>query len=700
MAKMNKEAQIAISKFIVKAKQKLAEIDDIDNEFAELDATIPEGMGTDKFDLLSEKREELEEEIKEMREHAQLITAWEAFKGGDWSEEVKAELNSLDEQFASIADGVDDAMDFGNPPTGHIAPDSPEALPEPEAPIEPLPEVTEPAEPLTPPMASKSSKSSKKMNYELQDKKGSLTPVSSQKGDNNHMANQSKPSLQEKLAEVKAKRETLKKEAQNRVASAWTIAKTILPTAPLEVKKAFASSLLSNSTKVLNAALRQTAINSHYTKVAETIKEVHKIELNDLMEDPSVLKGERSSVEKELRGEAKNATDKKADDRKDAGPIEGTYDDGRKGSEPKEIDASKAAERPDAGKKPGQTQNLSEGKTEKAAKKAACTGTECKGCDGCKDKTASKSKKAEEGDVPPAPAPVEEVNEAPLEEAPAELPAPVEADPEAEAGDILAEEKKMVLEEKVDEVLDAVKSLEAEIREEGNEEPPFSELEGEEEGFEEGFEEGLEEEAEEGFEGFEGEGEEEGLDEGEIDLSKVFDEDGMEDKVSSFANEGEKVSAEEEEFFSPTSASRLEASMDDKYANDMSDIFSLQGSDGDPLATLMASLKTAEQVAGIELVDSFSEAADHFEHKEVSPETRDHESDHEGDIWREAIENLAPEEQGSKRVTQDTTNELELPKAAKTKPVLKKIKANAGSSDRTPRINIGDALFNDGFGND
>jgi hypothetical protein len=46
-----------------------------------------------------------------------------------------------------------------------------------------------------------------------------------------------KPSIKEKLAEVKNKREAISKEAKTRVASAWTIAKTMLPTAPADVQK-------------------------------------------------------------------------------------------------------------------------------------------------------------------------------------------------------------------------------------------------------------------------------------------------------------------------------------------------------------------------------------------------------------------------------------------------------------------------------
>lgn len=726
MAKILKEANAAMRPLIAKMKAKFAELDTLDNEFAALDAVTPEGEGAAKFDLLSDKREELENEIRSMRERVQLISEWEKFKGGEWSEDVKADLNSLDQQFADIADGVavGGNMSLGldplatDPMAAPALPPSPEVPLSPELPVtpevplapeatppapEPLPDeasVAPPAEPLAPPVASNATKSSKKINYDTQDKKGSVTQTAStsQKGDN-HMANTTtKPSLKEKLAEVKSRREAISKEAKTRVASAWTIAKTMLPTAPAEVQKAFAASLLNSSTKVLKAVLRQTAINAHYSKVAETFKEVHKVELNDLLEDPSILKAEKKAVESEIKGDAKNAGKKLADDRKDAGPQEGTYDDGRDGSEPKEIDASKAGERPDAGEKPGQTQNLSEGDSKKAAVKKACSGADCKGCPNCK--------KAAEGDVfPPAEeaaapvegeAPVDAPVEAPPapEEAPAELPPPTEGNPEAEAGEILTDEKKMVVEEKIEEAQEAIKALESEILEEGNEELDLAKIDGEEEGV--GLVEGEEAAELGGLDGgldggLEGEGQ-------EIDLSKVFDEDGMEDKAASLANEGEeKTGAEEDDFFAPSAASSLEASMDDNGMGDMSSMFSLQGSDGDPLASLIAGLKTAEEVAGVEVVPSFTgEAAKHFESDEATGETRDNENDHDGDIWAEAIEDITPEEQGAKRTKQDATNELQAPKAA---AVLKKIKTNAGATDKTAaaRVDVGDILFNDGF---
>ena len=129
-----------------------------------------------------------------------------------------------------------------------------------------------------------------------------------------------KPSLRERIAAVKAKEAapTSKfsaKEAKTRVAASWTIAKTLLPAAPSEVQYKLASSLLTNSTTALGAILRQAAVNAHYTKLAEKLEEMHKVELNELIEDPSLLNKMKKEVESELKGEAKNASKaKKADD--------------------------------------------------------------------------------------------------------------------------------------------------------------------------------------------------------------------------------------------------------------------------------------------------------------------------------------------------------------------------------------------------
>ena len=435
-------------------------------------------------------------------------------------------------------------------------------------------------------------------------------------------------SVQEKLAEVKSKREAIKKEAQARVAAAWTIAKTMLPTAPVAVQKSAAANLLKNETKVLNAMLRQTAKNAHYSKLAETFKQVHKVELNDLLEDPSVLNAEKKAVESEIKGDAKNAAAKVADDRKDAGPQTETYNDGRgcgggKHTEPKEMDAGSSASQTEAAGRPEDTVNKSEGEKKAAsaapvAKKAGCTcegpckcdakaaaeapktAKECK-CEGpCK--CAAVAKKAD--DMPPAPegeagppigdeAPIEEPAEA-LAEPPAEMPMD-EPPAEDNAAEVLSDEKKMVVEEKIEEAQEAIKALEQEILQEGEE---------------------------------------------ELDLSQVFNEEDMDEKVSALANEDDSVTAGNgEEFFAPSAAESMEASLDEPQMASMEDFFSLRGSDSDPLAHLIAGeIKTAEQVAGFDIVESNVETANHFESNTATGENRDNENDHDGDLFAEAIE--------------------------------------------------------------
>jgi hypothetical protein len=121
-------------------------------------------------------------------------------------------------------------------------------------------------------------------------------------------------SLKERLASIRETKQSTHKEAKIRVASAWTLAKSLLPTAPNEIQYKLASSLLANSTKSLTAMLRQTAINAHYTKVAEKFEQVHKVELNEFLEDESFLKKMKNEVEKELKSEPKTAKTKKADE--------------------------------------------------------------------------------------------------------------------------------------------------------------------------------------------------------------------------------------------------------------------------------------------------------------------------------------------------------------------------------------------------
>jgi hypothetical protein len=690
-------------------KKKIADLDLMDDELSgmpEMGADMPlDGPTSPEFDLLSEKREELDQEIVKMQEGVQLLSEWEKFRDGPWSEEIKTSLQGIDQEVTDIAGGEaapagdllggPEAPDMAPSPDAPIDPAMPEAPLDPaeeaplddapvdEAPVDaaPMPDAPDaPAAPIAAPMASAKSK---KNGFQTPDKKGK-SPSSSVKKDGSTMATQtqSKPSLKEKLAEVKSKREAIKKEAQQRVAAAWTIAKTMLPEAPAEVQKSAAANLLQNSTPVLSSMLRQTAKNAHYSKVAETFKQVHKVEMNDLLEDPSILKGEQSSIASELKGEAKaaKAVEKKADDRKDAGPQPETYSDGRgagggKHTEPKEMDADGAAKRPEntvnkseggdkvAKKVEAKTDAPKKAEAKKAEEKIACKCAEgckcgsektakcgdCKGdkkCEKCaKSDKAAAAKTADESAVMDAP-PVEEVGgdpmaEAPVEEGiepPADMPPAEEVPAEDNAAEVLSDEKKMVVEEKIEEAQEAISALEKEILEESSE------------------------------------GE-------ELDYSQIFNEEEMDDKVSSLANEGDEHTAGNgEEFFAPSAAENLEASLDEPQMASMEDFFSLQGSDSDPLANLIGGIRTAADVAGTDVIPSFTgEAANEFQSESATGEGRDNENDHDGDLFAEAIENNTPEEGGFKREKQDATNELEAPKAAAKKAPAKAV-AKAAST--------------------
>src|SRR5271170_1087860 len=718
--------------------KKQAEMDMMDEQIMDMPEMAPEApvdmAPSPEFDLLSEKREELEEEIRQMREGVELISQWEKFKDGPLGEQVKGLLGEIDIEIADIAgnevaaaDDMGMAPDMGAAPMGAPAPiDMAAPAPEAAIPAAPAPEVApavenpaaEPAAeaaPLEAPMASATagkSAVSKKNSYQSPVKKG-VSARSDMKKEGSNMASTTtaKASVTEKLAEVKSKREGIRREAQQRVAAAWTIAKTMLPTAPAEVQKSAASNLLQNSTKVLNAMLRQTAKNAHYSKLAETFKQVHKVELNDALEDPSVLSSLKKEVASELSGDAKNATAKKADDRKDAGPQTETYNDGRgcgggKHTEPKAMDAGSSASQTEASGRPEDTVNKSEGDAKAASKAAAapkkaeeeckCEG-ECKcaskaaavvtakkhekgcKCVTCKNKKDAAAKKADEMPVMDAPveeAPMEEpMGEAPIEEAPmdeapvdelADAPSEMPIDEGAEgdsAAEVLSDEKKMVVTEKIEEAQEAIQALEQEILQEGEE---------------------------------------------ELDLAQVFNEDEMEEKVSALANEGDEHTAGNgEEFFAPSAAESMEASLDgDMNVASMEDFFSLQGSDSDPLRALIAGeIRTAAEVAGMSVIPSSTgELANAMESNSTDADNRDNENDHEGDLFAEAIEDQKPEDGGFKRVKQDETNEMQAPKSSSKKasaaepakekaPVIKKLKVVAAAEPKA--FDIASALLGD-----
>jgi hypothetical protein len=428
---------------------------------------------------------------------------------------------------------------------------------------------------------------------------------------------------------------------------------------------------------VITACLRQTAVNAHYSKVADEFKKVHKVEMNDLLEDPSVLTKARSEVESELKGAAKEAAAKVADDRKDAGPQTETYNDGRgcgggTHTEPKETDAGTSASQTEAEHRPMDSIDKStEGSNKVSSAKAAGeTCAECKklgkACPKCA--AVKKADVAKKADEPVQEMPLPEGEMAPPVEgemppaAEGEMPPAAEVPPgeegKAEEGaTVLTEEKKLEIHEKIDEAEQAIQSLEEEILEEGNE---------------------------------------------ELNIENIFNEEEMEDKAASLANEGDNHAAgDEDDFFAPSAAAEMEAGMEDHFGS-MDEIFSMQGADADPLAALIAGdLHTAAQIEGMEVLESFSgQLEKHF--NEQSGETRTNESDHEEDILTEAAEAVKVEQQGMTRLKQDQTNVLELPKkeaaktaAAKT-PVIKHLKPRVGAT-KTRVVNpVAAALFGDG----
>jgi hypothetical protein len=723
-------------------QKKEADLDMMDDQLLGMDAEMPADTMSNDFDMLAQKRNDLEDNIRKMRERIELISAWEQLKNGDWSEEVKNLLKDLDMNIAEIADNSTGEV---VPPVGMAAPPAPVPPVAPGAPAvppvaPPAPEVTE-ALPETPPEETPAvevpeggeelpgTTASKKNDFSSSNKKGNFAPV---KKEGIMTQTATKLALKPELVAAKAARESL---AKTRIAAAFSIAKTMLPGAPIEVHRAFTASLLQNSTKVLKAALRQTAVNAYNTKLADDIKRKHKMELNDLLEEPSVLSGLKREVETEVKGDAKNASGKQADDRKDAGPQNETYNDGRgcgggTHTEPKETDAGKAGDRPvntinksEEGDKAvkAAAEKCAECKDGKKCAKHASVkqahGEDCKGCEKCEGKKAAQSaikaasaacKECKEGsmcskhaaaskyadDMPPMDGPAEGVapegpagdaGAAPVEEGPVggDAPSPEMGAPgaEAESTTVLTEEKKMEMTEKIDEAEQAIQGLLADIEGENN-----------------AAEEGVAEMAELPGGEVEGQGE-------ELKIEDIFNQGEMEDKESSLANQGDNsVMADGdsvESFFGPSASSEMEACLEPQTAS-IQEMFSVEGSDADPMAVLFGSTKEAGDVAGTDVLPSFtSETATHFQTDTSKGDGRDSGSDHESDIWAEALDSVKFEDSGQKRVKQDETNVMEeapegkkaaQKKAAYTGPIRPQAPKQAAGAD------LGEALLGSFFG--
>src|SRR5271169_3137422 len=95
--------------------QKQADMDMMDDQLMGMPEMSPEApvdlAPSPEFDLLTEKREELEDEIRQMREGVELISQWEKFKDGPWGEQIKGLLGEIDIEISDIAGGEVAAAD-------------------------------------------------------------------------------------------------------------------------------------------------------------------------------------------------------------------------------------------------------------------------------------------------------------------------------------------------------------------------------------------------------------------------------------------------------------------------------------------------------------------------------------------------------------------------------------------------------------
>jgi len=507
----------------------------------------------------------------------------------------------------------------------------------------------------------------------------------------------------QKISEAKAAKTAAKKKLQARVAAAWTLAKTMLPNAPHGEQLKFAKSLLANSTTALKVALKQTAINAHYTRVAEAFANVHKVDMNDLLENPSILSKEESAIMSELKKDPKNASAKQADDRKDAGPLPAKYPEPKR-DEPTEMDGEHAADRPAMKEKESAAKTAHDkdckgcaecdGKKEAAAKDATAKKAhdkDCKGCaecDGKKEaakkiegkaavadvKKDAKAKKAE--DEAPADPPAEEPaadaesEEAPADEAPAD-DAPAEDEPamdmDAEPEPEPFDEETADLHDAVDDLKDDIENLEETIAE-FSDDP--SDLSGVDDLLPEG-EAGMPEEDMEGMEDMAGDPMAEGDPEGEeLDLESIFDGDAMSDKVSSLNDEDMLVAEEApmEDFFGPGDPADLEAILDqEEELTHPGKMFMTE--DTDPMLSLFASAKEASN----EIIKPGDLEA--FFATDISADAQDAMDDHSDDILAEVADKL---KQPTRDDHRDTKPNLQTPKAAK--PAANAAKAPASKT--------------------
>jgi hypothetical protein len=465
-----------------------------------------------------------------------------------------------------------------------------------------------------------------------------------------------------------AKKAAQEQQMKARVAAAWTLAKTMLPDAPNPVQLKFAKNLLANSTRILKSALRQTAINAHYTRIAEAFESEHRISLNEYLDDPSVLSKEEAGLKAELKSDPKNAAKKKADDAATAKSFEQpeTYDEGKR-TEPDGMDADEVV-----GSKP---LNVPVNEKKEAAKKKA-HGKDCKGCEDCdKEKKAAAAKKAddEEPGAEDAPAETTADGDAPTEagvdggtegdmgaeDAPADdaVADDTEADATADDTEEAASEDAVEFDEEKEKLQDGVEDLKDDI--EQIEEAIDKIVESEDTAIEVGedvaeddaaLEDALADDAVADAEV------EDAVDGEELDLASIFSDDNFEDKVASLSGETVDAADEFDDIFGPSDAAELELALDQEEGlSSAADMFDVP--DGDPMSVLFGKQAAEEGVVlPGELEDFFNEA---------KSDDRDWATDHE-DLLGDAVESVDQDDFDDPNRKQPT--KLETAKEAKKQP--------------------------------
>jgi hypothetical protein len=482
--------------------------------------------------------------------------------------------------------------------------------------------------------------------------------------------------------------------ARQKTACAWTIAKTMLPGAPYAEQVKFASTLMTNTLPALKVAMHQTAVNAHYTRIAEKIETRLKCDLNDLLENPSILTKEEKAVESEFKGEPKDASAKKADDRKDAGPLPAEYPEPKR-DEPTELDGSNAGK--------GRPDSWTDGPGSKeAGNKKACE-EGCKGDCG-HDHSKEATKTAAEGDVDEAIAAADDAADAGEDAAAAETDAaavegdvvpegaPVDGEVPA-AGEGEAEpfdEELANLEDAVDDVKSDIETLEDAVSEFSNDSDDITfggqDMLGDEG---EGDVDGDVDMSGDFFGAEGGEGEEGGE---ELNLEDIFDEGAMADKVSAL-NDEDVITIEEndgDDFFAPSDAADLESVLEQEEGlTSPADMFNLEGVDNDPMASIFASKQASD-----EGILEPGELEDHFE-TDLAGDDRDAEFDHDEDIFASLYKDL---KQPTRDDHRDTHPNLKTPnnKEAKVAPKqagLRRIRQAAPS--KVASTNLASLIFTD-----